>query len=90
MPGAEEDSSLATDDDRDPRFRLTISSVASRFSPRVFFCKSSTFLMFFDGVGIGVDITGVVGTDLVDSRVISTSWMVSLNSLYRDWAQAYN
>jgi hypothetical protein len=39
-------------------------------------------LTLFDGV----NLTGVDGTDFDTSRGRRTSWIVSLNSLYRDWA----
>jgi hypothetical protein len=110
VPGVEEDSSLASDVDNEPRFRLIASSpvigvpLASRFSPRVFFSKLfslgvSTFLTTLfvvddddddNGGALAVDLIGVVGTDFDTSRGKRTSWMMSLNSLYRDWAHPYS
>ena len=109
VPGVEEDSSLASDVDNEPRFLLSASSpvdvtavpLASRFSPRVFLGKLfslgvSAFLttLFVEdddnGVALAVDLIGVVGTDLDTSRGKRTSWMVSLNSLYRDCAHPYS
>ncbi len=105
VPGVEEESSLASDVDNEPRFRLIASSpvtgvpLASRFSPRVFFSKlfslgvSTFFTTLFvvdddddNGGALVVDLLGVVGTDFDTSRGKRTSWMMSLNSLYRDWA----